>query len=179
MIHDGTTDFFSDHEVSYSCKGVAKETTSFVLREPGMDHAKYYMPIKQLVMKAFMALGEKHKSKSEDLSGEEVKAIEDDHEEMSDEAAESLGAVFLISDVVDVSNFMEIFRAMACMTSNKPIVMLDGEQRMTDAIWSTMHPDDGWKMAIRWTSFFAMPSADGQKKSSSKPSTSPGQAKVV
>lgn len=179
MIHDGTTDFFSDHEVSYSKKGVETQTTSFVLREPGMDHAKFYMPIKQLVMKAFMDLGEKHKNSREDLSGEEVKIIEDDHEEKSDEAAETLGAIFLVSDVVDVSNFMETFRAMACMQCDKPIVMLDGEQRMTDAIWRTMHPDDGWKMAIRWTSFFAMPSADGQKKSSSKLSTSPGQAKVV
>lgn len=179
MIHEGTTDFFSDHEVPYSCKGVTKETTSFVLREPSMEHAKYYMPIKQLVMKAFMALGEKHKNNKEDLSGEEVKAIEDDHEEKSNEAAESLAAIFLISDVVDVSNFMDTFRAMACMASNKPIVMLDGEQRMTDAIWNNMHPDDGWKMAIRWTSFFAMPLADDQKKSSSKPSMSQGQVKVV
>ncbi len=179
MIHDGTTEFFSEHEVSYSAKGVSKTTTEFVLREPGMEHAKYYMPIKQLVMKAFMALGEKHKNKSDDLSGEEVKAIEEDHEENSDEAAETLSAVFLISDVVDVSNFLETFRAMACMGGNKPIVMLDGEQRMTDAIWSAMHPDDGWKMAIRWTSFFAMPSLDGLKTSSNKPSTSQGQAKVV
>ncbi|MNQ54519.1 hypothetical protein D3C85_685870 [compost metagenome] len=179
MIHDGTTDFFSDHEVSYSAKGVQKETTTFVLREPGMDHAKYYMPIKQLVMKAFMALAEKHKSNKEDLSGEEVKAIEDDHEEKSDEAAQALEAVFFTSDVVDVAAFMEMFRAMACMPCSKPIVMLDGEQRMTDAIWSNMHPDDGLKMAVRWASFFAMPSADGQKKSSSKLSTSQGQAKVV
>jgi hypothetical protein len=179
MIHEGTTDFFSEHEVSYSAKGVSKETHSFVLREPSMEHAKFYMPIKQLVMKAFMALGEKHKNQSNDLSGEEVKAIEEDHEEKSEEAAETLGAVFLISDVVDVSNFMETFRAMACMGGNKPIVMLDGEQRMTDAIWSGMHPDDGWKMAIRWTSFFAMPSVGGQKTLSNKPSTFQGQAKVV
>jgi hypothetical protein len=179
MIHEGTTEFFSEHEVSYSAKGVSKETNLFVLREPGMEHAKFYMPIKQLVMKAFMALGEKHKNQSDDLSGEEVKAIEEDHDEKSDEAAETLAAVFMISDVVDVSNFMDTFRAMACMGGNKPIVMLDGEQRMTDAIWSTMHPDDGWKMAIRWTSFFAMPSVGGQKTLLSKPSTSQGQAKVV
>ena len=179
MIHDGTTDFFSDHEVSYSCKGVSKETTDFVLREPSSDHSKYYLPIRQLVMKAFMAIGEKHKSAKDDLSGEEVKAIEDDHEEKSDEAAETLGMVFMISDVVDVSVFMDMFRAMACMQCDKPIVMIDGEQRMTDAIWRTMHPDDAWKMAIRWTSFFAMPSGDGRKTSSNKPSTSLGQAKVV
>lgn len=179
MIHEGTTEFFSEHEVSYSSKGVSKTTHSFVLREPGMEHTKYYMAIKQLVMKAFMEIGEKHKNKSDDLSGEEVKAIEEDHDEKSEESAETLAAVFMISEVVDVSSFMETFRAMACMGGNKPIVMLDGEQRMTDAIWSTMHPDDGWKMAIRWTSFFAMPSVGGPKTSSNKPSTSQGQAKVV
>jgi len=179
MIHDGTTDFFSDHEVSYSCKGVMKETNAFVLREPGMDHYKHYMRIKQMFMQVFMEMGEKHKDKEADISGEEVKAIEEDHEQNSEEFAGVLEMLLLTSSKIDASEFIDCFRAMACMKSGKPVVMLDGEQQMTDSIWSSMHPDDGYKMAIRWAAFFAMPSADGQKTSLNKPSTSLGQAKVV
>lgn len=179
MIHNGTIEFFSDHEVSYSCKGVQKETNAFVLREPGMDHCDHYMRIKQMFMQVFIEVGEKHKAGQEDISGEEVKAIEEDHEQNSEEFAETLQMLLLTSNKVKVSDFLNTFRAMACMRASKPIVMLDGEQSMTDAIWSSMHPDDGYKMAIRWAAFFAMPSAGGQKTLSSKPSASLGQAKVV
>lgn len=179
MIHDGTIDFMSKHDVTYSAKGVNKETNSFVLREPGMDHTKYYMRIKQMFMQVFMEAGEKHKNKDVDISGEEVKAIEEDHEQNSEEFAEVLQMLLLTSEKVDASEFMDVFRAMACARSSKPIVMLDGEQAMTDSIWSTMHPDDGYAMAIRWAAFFATPSAGGPKTSSSKPSGSHAQAKVV
>lgn len=179
MIHDGTTEFNSKHEVSYSAKGVTKETTFFVLREPGMDHYKFYMRIKQMFMQVFQEIGEKRKSGPEDISGEEVKAIEDDHEQNSEEFAEMLEMLLLTSQKVDASDFLDTFRAMACARSNKPIVMVDGEQTMTDSIWSSMHPDDGYKMAIRWAAFFAMPSVDGLKTSSSTPSTSQSAVKVV
>lgn len=180
MIHEGTTEFSSQHEVSYSCKGVAKETTEFVLREPGMDHYKHYMRIKQMFMQVFQEIGDKRKDKdAPDISGEEVKAIEEDHEQNSSEFADMLEMLLLTSDKVEASDFLDTFRSMACMRASKPIVMLDGEQSMTDAIWSSMHPDDGYKMAIRWAAFFAMPSVDGLKTSSSKPSTSSGQVKVV
>lgn len=179
MIHNGTTDFESVHEVAFTLKGEVRQTNSFVLREPGMDHYKFYMRIKQMLMQAFVEMGEKHKKGDVDISGEEVKAIEDDHEENSEEFAEVLGMLLLTSSKVDASEFMEVFRAMACMRSVKPIVLLDGEQAMTDPIWSTMHPDDGYQMAIRWAAFFATPSVDSQKKSSSTLSTSSGQVKVV
>lgn len=179
MIHEGTTDFSSDREVSYTSKGVERLTTSFVLREPGMDHYKHYMRIKQMFMQVFMEIGDKRKDGTADISGEEVKAIEEDHEQNSEEFAEMLETLLLTSEKVDASDFLDCFRSMACMRSTKPVVMLDGEQSMTDAIWSGMHPDDAYKMAIRWAAFFAMPSADGQKTSSSKPSASSGQAKVV
>lgn len=179
MIHSGTTDFISDHDVSYSSKGAEKLTNLFVLREPGMDHCDHYMRIKQMFMQVFMEVGEKHKSNVEDISGEEVKAIEEDHEQNSEEFAETLQMLLLTSNKVKISDFLGTFRAMACMRAKNPIVMLDGEQSMTDSIWAGMHPDDGYKMAIRWAAFFAMPSAGGQKTLSSKPSASSGQAKVV
>lgn len=179
MIHDGTIDFMSKHDVTYSAKGVNKETNSFVLREPGMEHTKFYMRIKQMFMQVFMEAGEKHKNRDADISGEEVKAIEEDHEQNSEEFAEVLEMMLLTSEKVDAAEFLDCFRAMACMRANKPLVMLDGEQAMTDSIWSTMHPDDGYKMAIRWAAFFATPSVGGPKTSSSKPSGSHGQAKVV
>lgn len=179
MIHDGTTEFFSEREVSYSCKGAIKETNMFVLREPGMDHTRYSLRIKQMFMQMFMEAGEKHKDKEADISGEEIKAIEEDHEPRSEEFAATLEMLLLTSTKVDAYDFLECFRAMACARASKPVVMLDGEQSMTDAIWSTMHPDDGYKMAVRWAAFFAMPSADGQKTLSNKPSASSGQAKVV
>lgn len=179
MIQDGTTEFFSDHEVAYSSKGVEKYTTSFVLREPGMDHFKHYMRIKQMFMQAFQEIGDKRKTEDADISGEEVKAIEEDHEQNSEEFASVLEMLLLASERVNPADFMECFRAMACMRASKPVVMVDGEQAMTDAIWSNLHPDDGYKMAIRWAAFFAMPSVDSRKKSSNKLSPSHGQVKVV
>lgn len=179
MIHDGTTEFFSEHEVSYSCKGVAKKTNSFVLNEPGMDHYKHYMRIKQWFMQVFQEVGEKRKDLTDDISGDEVKAIEEDHEQNSEEFAEMLEMLLLTSEKVEASEFLDCFRSMACMNAGKPVVMLDGEQTMTDAIWRTMHPDDGYKMAIRWAAFFGMPSADGRKTTSNKPSASLGQPRVV
>lgn len=180
MIHNGTTEFISDNEVSYSAKGEQKLTSLFVLREPGMEHCKYAMRIKQMVMQIFKELSEKRGDAGvQDISGEEVKAIEDDHEESGDEIAEGFEAMFMMSERIEVSEFLECFRAMACMRASKPVVMLDGEQAMTDAIWQHLSLNDGYKMAIRWTAFFAMPSADGQKKSSNKQSALLGQAKVV
>jgi hypothetical protein len=180
MIHDGTTEFYSEREVSYSCKGVEKFTTSFVLREPGMEHCKHAMRIKQMVMQIFREItAGSNKSDDPDISGEEVKPIEDNHEQNSEEAAKAFEAMFMMSEKVEVSDFLECFRAMACMRADKPIVMLDGEQTMTDSIWRSLSLNDGYKMATRWAAFFAMPSADGQKKSSNKPSASSGQAKVV
>lgn len=180
MIHDGTTEFTSQHEVSYGAKGVTKETSLFVLREPGMEHAKYAMRIKQMVMQIFQELAAKRGTdEMADISGEEVKPIEDDHEQNSEETAEGFEAMFMMSEKIEVSDFLECFRAMACMRASKPIVMLDGEQTMTDSIWQSLSLNDGYKMAIRWTAFFAMPSADGPKKSLNKPSASSGPAKVV
>lgn len=180
MIHEGTTEFFSAREVSYSCKGVEKFTTSFVLREPGMEHCKFAMRIKQMIMQVFQETAAKHnKPDGLDISGEEVKPIEADHEQTSDETAEMLEMLFMMSEKVEASDFLDAFRAMACMRSSKPVVTLDGEQAMTDSIWQNLSLDDGYKMACRWAAFFAMPSADGQKKSSNKLSASVGQAKVV
>ena len=181
MIHEGTTDFFSEHKVSYSVKGVSKETNLFVLREPGMDHFKHYMRIKQMFMHVFREVSEKRKDgdEPEDISGEEVQPIEDGHEQSSEEIAEAMEMLLLTSEKVGVPDFVEAFRAMACMRANKPVVMLDGEQAMTDAIWMTMHPDDAYKMAVRWAAFFAMPSEGGPKTSSNKPSSSASRAVVV
>lgn len=177
MIHDGTTEFFSERPVSYTDKGVVKESNAFVLREPGMDHYKHYMRIKQMFMRVFQEVGEKRKEI--DIAGDEVKAIEEDHEQNSAEFAELLEMLLLASEKVDASDFIDTFRAMACMASAKPIVMIEGEQRMTDAIWSTVHPDDGYKMAVRWAAFFGMPSGEGRKTSSSKLSQSSAQPKAV
>jgi len=182
MIHEGTTEFNSQHEVPYSRKGVTTETTLFVLREPGMDQFKHYMRIKQMLMQVLREIGEKRKGgdlEPEDISGEEVEAIELDHEESAEELAGALEMMLLASEKIGVSDFVETFRAMACMRANKPVVMLDGDQAMTDAIWMAMHPDDAYKMAIRWAAFFAMPSVDGLKTSSNKPSDSQSQVVAV
>lgn len=182
MIYDGTTEFFSDRPVSYTAKGVVKETNAFTLCEPGMDHYKYYTRIKQMFMRVFKEMHEKRTGGEifgEDISGEELKGLDENHEQNSAEEAAALEMLLLVSEKVDVAEFIDAFRAMACMNSRKAIVRLDGEQAMTDAIWSNMHPDDGYKMAVRWAAFFAMPSADGQKTMSNKPSASSGQPKAV
>ena len=179
MIHDGTTEFFADHPVQYSRKGEVIQTNAFTLGEPCMDHYKHYTRIRQMLMRVFQEMGDKRKDMAQDISGEEVKAIEEGHEQATEELAAALEVLLLTSERVDVAEFMETFRVMACMNSRKPIVTLDDEQRLTDAIWSNMHPDDGYKMAIRWAAFFAMPSDADQKTSSSKQSQSASQPRVV
>lgn len=177
-IHNGTTDFTTKSPISYTDKGEVKEAYSVVLQEPCMDHCKHSLKIKQMVMRVFMEVG-KNRKDAEDASGEEVKPLDEGHDESSEELASVLETLMLTSETVDVSDFFESFRAMVCMKARRPIMMINGEQAMTDAIWQNVNPDDAYRMAIRWTAFFGMPSGGGQKTTSNKPSSSSGQPMAV
>lgn len=177
-IHNGTTDLTTKSPISYTDKGEVKETYSVVLQEPCMDHCKHSLKIKQMVMRVFMEVG-RNRKEQDDVSGEEVKQLDEGHEDSAEELASVLETLMLTSETVDVSDFFEAFRAMVCMKARRPIIMLDGVQAMTDAIWQNVNPDDAYRMAIRWTAFFGMPSGDGQKTTSNKPSSSSGQPMAV
>lgn len=178
-IHNGTTEFVCTTPVSYTASGVPKESTLIVLQEPCMDHCKYSLKIKQMIMRVLMEVGQK-RGEQTDISGDEVKGIDaEEHEQGTEELAGMLESVMLISETVDVSDFFEAFRAMVCMKSRRPIAMVDGEVGITDAIWQNLNPDDAYRMAIRWVAFFGMPSGDDQKTSSNSRSISQGQPKAV
>lgn len=175
-IEDGTTEFKLTRPLEYRFNGNAEMADFILLREPGMDQVKYYLKLKQMIVRAQMDLAKQATeiNKIKDAIGEEVKPLVEGVAEMeaqSEEIGQAI-ALALQTSTVDIGDFLEAFAAMACMKARKPIALVAGHQAMTDALWATLKPDDAFGMAVKWCSFFAMPLAGGEKISSGQPSVS-------
>lgn len=167
-IEDGTTEYKLQRELEYRHKGNAQIARFVVLREPIMDHVKHYLKLKQMIMRAQMELAKQADeiNKLRDAVGHEVKPFTEDAERIEKEAddmAEAIGLALQAAESVDIGAFIDTFQAMACMKSRKSICIIDDTVQMTDALWSNLYPDDAFNMAVRWCSFFGMPSTEGDK----------------
>lgn len=176
-IEDGTTEFELTRPIEYSRNGSAQPTTLIVLREPGMDHVKYYLKLKQMLMRAQMELAKQagEINKLRDSIGEEIKPLSDDVEAIEAGADDMTGAISMAlqaAESVDIGEFIETFEHMATMKARKPIVLVDGHQAMTQSLWALLKPDDAFNMAVRWCSFFGTPSEGGDKITSDPQSDS-------
>lgn len=161
-IEDGTCEFVLTRPLEYSRNGTTEKALHVVLREPGMDHVKHYLKLKQMLMRAQMELAKQagEINQLRDSIGEEVKPITENADEMEAQADEMAGAIALAlqaASSVDIGEFIDTFETMACMKARKPIVLVDGIQAMTGALWATLKPDDAFNMAARWLSFFGTP----------------------
>lgn len=167
-IEDGTTEYQLSRPLEYRVDGGAAFAEVVLLREPGMDHVKHYLKLKQMLMRAQMELAKQagEINKLRDSIGEEIKPLIDDAERIEAEAndmSEAISLALQAAQNVDIGVFIETFEAMATLPARKPIALVDGRQAMTQALWASLKPDDAFGMAVRWCSFFAMPSEGGDK----------------
>jgi len=176
-IEDGTTEFTLIRPIEYRLNGSAESTSNVLLREPCMDHVKHYLALKQMIMRAQFDLAQRADeiNKMRDNIGEEVKPFGQnvaDLEAQAEENANLIAIALQASGAVDIGDFIGTFETMACMKARKPICLVDGRQAMTGALWAMLYPDDAFHMAVRWCSFFAMPSAEGLRTTSGPQSDS-------
>jgi len=168
-IKDGEIEHELSRPLDYKFMGNSEVANHVVLKEPTMDHVKFYSKLKQMVVKAQLELAKNsgELKKMSDGIGEVVKPLDETaktiEEEFEDTAA---GLKFSLetSDKVDLSVFMETFKGMVLAPgAKKTICSVEGKVVMTDALWNKLKPDDAIEIAVRWCAFFAMPSDGGEK----------------
>ena len=166
-IKDGTTEYKLKQQLEYRYNGNAELATHVVLKEPGMDHIKFYYRLKQMIIQSQVEVQSKQSDiiqearEANQVVGEVVKPFHESVEDMEQKAINMVPAVELglqVATCIDLGEFIDTFRKMATMKARKSICVVDGKQQMTESLWQMLHPDDGFKMACWWCSFFAMPS---------------------
>lgn len=173
-IEDGTTIFNLTRAIEYRLNGGPQTANHVLLREPGMDHVKHYLKLKQMIMRAQMDLAKQagEINKLRDTIGTEIKPLDQeakDIESQTDDIAPAMALALQAAESVNIGDFIETFEQMACMKARKPICLIDGQQAMTSALWANLKPDDAFEMAVRWCSFFAMRSDEQGKTISGQP----------
>jgi len=176
-IVEGNTKYKLKRDLPYKSSGGSAVANLIELREPGQEHAKYYLRLKQMLMQAQMSLAKHIGTIQEAMQavGEVVKPLQDNVEELEAQADadhEGISMAIMSSDI-DISAWMTAFKNMACSHVRQSMCMVDGKVPMTSALWDNLHPDDAFDMSIRWISFFGTPSEEGQKTSSGQQSDSP------
>ena len=173
-IEDGKCIYKFKKKFTYSLNGQMKQAEFLELREPGMSHSGGYYKIKQTVtgvmisgMLEFEKLGF---DKDEIVSGTAVKRLHDkdpdEHENESNELSEMLSMLFGFSDKHSLDHLVSDFSKIACKSGEKSICAIDGEQMMNSDLWKLLHPEDACAAALKWASFFCMPSMFQEKSGS-------------
>lgn len=172
---DGKTEFELSRPVTYSHKGETIQGHVLALYEPAMEHSKGYRRISQMLTRCAMEMailrdklgaGEKQT----EAGGRVLPAL---HEAEAEHEAQAVIDEELIRVTLEAAErsdeFVEVFGDMVCAQSRKPLCMVDGQERMTRAIWDRLHPEDAFNTAIRWASFFATPSLSQRNASGRRP----------
>lgn len=184
-IHDGSFEYDLKRPLNYKFEGQTETANTITLKEPGMEHIKFYSRLKQMITRSQMELA-KHANeiqKMQDSIGtvvkpitEEAKQLEDDFEDVYHGFTLALEA----AETVDMGVFMSTFAKMVCAPgARKAICMVDGKVVMTSALWGNLYPDDALEMAVRWCAFFGTPSREGMKTTSVPQSESPTEPTEV
>lgn len=158
---DGTHDFILEKPVKVHVTGKGEEEfPTLVLREPSREHAKYAYKLKQMVTRALKEISDNNPQ--EGINPEIVQQIEektpDERKKESQDMSEMLGIALELSNVVDLSDFVETFIKMAEKTAVSPIVAIDGKYVLKEAQTSQMSLADLQRLAVTYVSFFLMPS---------------------
>lgn len=173
-IKSGDFTFILEQPLEYNFEGKKNEADHVILKEPGMEHISFYLRLRQMLTRAQMELAGKAQQLQDEV-GEVVKPIQDDVDRLEAETDEVFNMYKICieaSETVDSSQFHSTFKKMVCVVAKKGICMIDGKRSMTEAIWNQLTPDNAFDMALRWCSFFAMPSIGGEKTTSVLPSES-------
>jgi hypothetical protein len=181
MIEDGTTEYRLQRPFKYSHKGASLEAEFCELFEPGMEHVKYYLKLKQMIVRAQLEASKTIRSLGysgdEELgtAGEELKPLHEDVDEIEKQAAEgeaALAIVLQMSESVDICTFVRAFSKLCFAKSKKNICMVDGNEKMTEALFDRMHPEEAFNLAVRWCNFFVTALAGQEENGSRQPSKS-------
>jgi len=174
-IKSGDFTFKLSRPLSYKFDNGIHEANHVILREPGMEHIKFYLRLKQMLTRAQLDLAEKAGAMEEQV-GEVVKPFHeeaDDIESQSDDVYNMYSVCIQGSESVDIYQFVNTFKKMCCTIARKGVCMVDGRLSIADSLWANLTPDDAFEMALRWCSFFAMPSIEGEKTISEPQPESP------
>lgn len=176
-VKDGTVEFTLSRDLSFSINGTTETTRSVVLREPGMEHIKFYLRLKQMITRSQMELAKQagEIEKMQNAIGEVVKPLQDEVERIeseADEVHEIFSLSLQASETVDIGQFIGTFEKMVSARSARAVVRVDGRVDMTAPLWNALKPEDAFNMAVRWCAFFGTPSQEGQKTISDQQSES-------
>jgi hypothetical protein len=174
-IREGEFTFKLSKPLKYQFDGSSHDADHIVLKEPGMEHLKFYLRLKQMLMRAQLELAEKA-GKIQDSVGEIVKPFQDQVDEIesqSEEVYQMYSVCIQGAESVDIGNFIGTFEKMVCTVARKGVCMVDGRLSMVSSIWNNLTPDDAFEMALRWCAFFGTPSIEGEKNTSEPQPESP------
>jgi hypothetical protein len=180
-IQDGSIEFLLTKPFSYKFDNQTNEAVSITLQEPGMEHIKFYSKLKQMLTRAQMEWM-KDIDTIRDMqatAGEIVESFDKTAatiEEDSEQNYQGIKVMLEGSETVDFPQFISTFAKMACVINpRKAVCMIDGRRAMNETLWNDLCPDDAIEMALRWVSFFVMPSEGGAKNTSEQPQESASQ----
>lgn len=170
-LEEGRNIYTLEHKdyCKYMINGETKTAISIDLHEPGMSHMNGYTTIKQTINGLLMDMQLLAQDQEIDPAGEQLRKThevdQDNYEEETKHLSNMVLFAFGKSDK-KLSHFVDDFKKMVINSKGKSLCTVDGVQPMTEAIWNTMHPEDGVNLAIRWAVFFTMPSDFLGKKES-------------
>jgi hypothetical protein len=181
-IKDGSIEFQLTKPFSYKFDNQSHEAVLIKLQEPGMEHIKFYSKLKQMLTRAQMECIKNLDPESlleaqeQAKAGENVESFDKQAKTIEDDSEQHYMTIRVMvegSAVVDFTQFISTFAKMACVINpRKAVCMIDGRRAMNDTLWNDLCPDDAIEIALRWCSFFVMPSEGGAKTTSEEPSTS-------
>lgn len=164
-IKDGEVRYYLQMPLKYSDSGQSTEAEFILLREPGMEHQDGYTKLSQYVTKAQissakivqdMNLGE---SGPTEEVGEEPKKFHEQVDEMESESEEIEDAMALSLRLSDINNaeFLKTFEKICIKKgAKKPLALVDGLQTvpLNKVLWDRLHPEEAFRIAIKWCVFF-------------------------
>jgi len=147
------------------------------LLEPTSVHTRQTLRLRQMAFKAMMDMAsfakqtadkeelEKHAQKESVLDKKEIADLDKkDEEEYQTETEKQVDFALVTmqqSDRIDLFEFVDTFREMACLRTDTPIAKCNGIEPMKDGIWEKVSIDDALGMSVWWVNFFATPSDRG------------------
>ena len=131
-IKSGDFTFKLRKPLKYKFDGDSHEADHVVLKEPGMEHLKFYLRLKQMLMRAQLELAGKA-SQLEEVAGEVSKPFKDQVDEIesqTEDVYQMYSVCIQRAESVDIGQFIGTFEKMVCLVARKGICMIDGRLSM-------------------------------------------------
>ena len=177
------TEYKLKHGLKYSFAGEKCVAEYVLLQEPDYTNPESYYKLQDTItLSQAKLLNSISKEQIESLQeevqpgliGEQKKFHEQDREFDIEEQIEGLKMGLRLAE--KTYEFIKTFKNMVIKSRLRCPAIVDGQENMTDALFSKMHPRDLEGMALRWAAFFILASEDKERKSSEKVLESPTEA---